>query len=1312
MRLKKIYISGFKSIADSLHLDFGRGVTCIVGPNGCGKSNVSDAVQWVLGDQNPRNMRANKMQDLIFSGTDTRKPEAMAEVRLLIDNEDGGLDLPYAEVEIGRRLYRSGESEYRINKEVVRLKDLVDLISNTGIGTTSYSLLGQGRVDAILNSKPSERRELFEEAAEITKYRMRQDEALRKLKRTDLDLQRLDDILGELERQVRSLKYQADKASRYNRFHTRLHDLELVRLDWQRSALDERLEKDRNDLQQAVEMKSSLELQVAQGEKELEAGRINVEGAREQLAEVESRRAGLQSEIRHYDDQLTHNRQMETELLGQEQRTKELESTLSSELQQVEERLETARTDGERLMRELADLETEESLLAVQEQEGHSEFEAARKTAEEATRIVAETQRAIESISVEMEGLERGLAGLCEREEKMRLEAQQAEEELSEIDSKFSAGQSVHEDTQAELHREEAARNQLRQTIQDLEKEIDRHRGENERLHLARSRVKHRLESLRELQTQYEGHGEGVKQALDRKAKQEAPFDRIQGLIIEETRVEPGYEDAVETALSAWFESVLCETKEDAIEILKALRESGGGRLSCLALDLFQSERAPFSVAGAEEPPEWTRIPGAVLANSIVTVSEAHRAVLEPLLQRTLVVSDLEDLSSLLGKLEKGWMAVTRAGEVAHHLGLVSGGKGVSTGFLRRQSEIVGIEKELAELNLAWDKSEQDLGRLREERKQFSERLREKEEITHNLVIRIAAKQEELQGLAQLRERIEANVQKTQDGLEWLAADREKISGEKVELERKRQEYEFELEQERESANHKLEEQRRIEEALNDLRSKHSRHRESLVALQKDHERCQAEIQQSSERRQSIESRIAGLRREDEERSRKIQECSLHKEQAEKALRELFEKVDAVEKDLSELEANLAREREKCAGIEEQVRQIQEMYAEQVERIRAVEMENHRTTLEKENLERRLTEELQSTWEACQKVAEEIEDVPGDLESLTAAVTDLRERIAKMGEVNPLALEEYEEQSERLRFLQEQKEDLERAKASLHRTISEVKRTARKQFLDVFEQIRQNFNQTFRKVFGGGRADLILLDEVDILTSGIEIVAQPPGKKLQSITLFSGGEKSMTAIALLFAVYRVKASPFCFLDEVDAALDDSNVDRFARLLTDFRQNSQFIIVTHNKHTMAAADRLYGVTMEKPGVSTVMSMEFETRAEYNLDPLPEPEEDILPERDYDAALREAEQSRAEEEEIDSTEVSETVEETPPSEVEERKDSPETSEAVNESPESENGEEEEDFEYVFVDDDRFSEDNDDLLEEDEDREGDREKLVEVE
>jgi chromosome segregation protein len=1219
MRLKRIYVSGFKSIADKLDLEFGHGVTCIVGPNGCGKSNISDSVRWVLGEQNPRNLRANKMQDLIFGGTSSRKAEAMAEVRLTIDNQDNGLNLPYTEVEISRRLYRSGDSEYRINKEVVRLKDILDLLSNTGIGTTSYSLLEQGRVDAILTSKPSERRALFEEAAEITTFRMRQDEALRKLKRTDQDLQRLNDIIGELDRQVRSLKFQANKASRYNRFHHRLKQLELIRMDRQRCELDERIERDQNEKKQAKERKASLDIQIEQSEKDLGVIRGQVEEARTKVTSVETARAEIQSEIRRHDDQLAHNRQMESELKGQEERTRELERNLVEELQRIEDDLEKTQSASERLARELTEIETEEQFFASQESEGRADYDRSRKAADEAAQSLGQVERSIESVGLEVQSVEAGFEKIRQQEEKLQAEVVQGEEELREIESKFSAGQSHHESARAGLQEGEAERDRLRAELHQLDQAIEEIRKASEVLHAERSRHNHRLESLRELQSHHEGHGEGVKQAMDKKEKGVHPFSAIEGLLIEQLRVDSGFEDAVETALSSWLESVLCQDRESAQEILRSLRQSGGARLSCLPLDVLKQSEG----ADSAQLPEWARVEGAVTADRVTTVSPQYSGLLSPILRKTLIVPEIEDLFACLGGLQAGWLVVTRTGEVGTYPGLVTGGKSVTTGYLRRQSEIDHLETELASLNERWEATESQLAERRETRRSLSEALRGREEEIQRLVVAIAAKQEELQGLAHLREKVENSLQRLQDSFEFLANDRKKLSDRKFELENRRENLEREVERRREETAAKREEQRRLEEALNDLRAKHQRHRETLVALQKDSEGCANEIRHLTERRDHNEERIAELRREAEERSRKIQECAGRKEQAEKSLRDLFERMENVEKDLAEYQVQLSRILEAYSTAEGQAKELHQMLSAQIEKIQEVEVASHRAALEKENLERRLTEEFQSTWEEAAGAIEGLEDLPETLEQLTSEIMSLRDRIQKMGEVNPLALEEYEEQSARLDFLTSQKDDLEKAKGSLHRTISELKRTARKRFLEVFEAIRQNFNQTFRKVFGGGRADLILLDEADVLSSGIEIVAQPPGKKLQSITLFSGGEKSMTAISLLFAVFRVKASPFCFLDEVDAALDDANVDRFARLLTDFRRDSQFIIVTHNKHTMAAADRLYGVTMPKPGQSTVMSMEFENRTSYNLDPLPEPEFEALPERDYDAAMREAE-----------------------------------------------------------------------------------------
>jgi chromosome segregation protein len=1245
MRLKRITVSGFKSMADKLGLEFGEGVTCIVGPNGCGKSNISDAVRWVLGEQNPRDLRANKMQDLIFGGTTARKPEGMCEVRLLLDNEQGLLSLPFAEVEVSRRLYRSGDSEYLINKELVRLKDIADLFSNTGIGTDSYSLLEQGRVDGILKAKPIDRREIFEEAAGITKFRLRQEEALRKLKRTSQDLQRINDIVGELSRQVRSLKLQAGKAERYHALHGELHKLELVRVERQRAQLGERLEQGRAEHKRILELKASLEEQVRQGGMELETARGRVEQVNKQLLEFRARKAELESEIRRFDDQLSHCRAMETELLHQGERTRELLGTLSGERDETETALDSKQAIEARLRQKLADLEVEENLLASQEAEGRADCENAKSAAEEARRRLLESERSFESISKEIEGLARELAALEEREQRLQDAAAEASEDLSGIDGKFASVRAIHEDTQSDHAREESVKAELAKRVQDLEQAIEVHRAENERLRADRSRLNHRLESLRELQVQHEGHGEGVKQAFDRKHKGEAPFNCIEGLLIEKIRVRPGYEDAVESALSTWLESVICPGKTEAMAIVEALSSQRGGRVTCIPKAYSKSRRAEEEPANTALSPNRPAIEGALPASEVVEIQPEFADLIEPLLSKTLIVSNLRDLSRALDLLEEGWMAVTMQGEMALFPGFVSGGRAVTTGYLKRQSEIDEIERKVEEVEGNWKASEEELARLREARKIASDELKARETAIHDLVIRMAAKQEELQGLAQLRLKVEKSLDTARREIETLVGIRAGLVEKRIESDQIREALAGEL-GERESAfQEAVEEHSRIEQALQDLQAGHHRHRESVIALRKDHERCQAEIQQAKDRRAYLEDRVVQLRGEDEERERKIWETLDRKTHAEEALRGLFEKVDRVEQDLSELEAGLAQEQEKYHAIEEQANMVRGMLQMRAEEAQRVEMDNHRAAVEMESLERRLAEELQSDWETCLKTLEEMAEAPGGLEELSAAITSLRERIGKMGEINPLAVEEYAEQKERLDFLVRQQEDLERARTSLQKTLSEVKRSARKQFLVTFEQIRQNFNRTFRRIFGGGRADLILLDEADILQTGVEIVAQPPGKKLQSITLFSGGEKSMTAIALLFAIYHCKASPFCFLDEVDAALDDANVDRFARLLLDYRAQTQFIIVTHNKHTMAVADRLYGVTMDKPGISTVMSMEFERKSDYNLSPLPHVEDDPLPERDYDAALSameedslslEGAQPTEDTDEVDSTE----------------------------------------------------------------------------
>jgi len=966
MKLKRIYISGFKSFADRLSLDFGEGITCIVGPNGCGKSNTSDAVRWVLGEQNPRSLRANKMQDLIFAGTITRKQEGMTEARLVFDNEDGKLPIPYAEVEISRRLYRSGESEYFINKEPVRLKDIFDLFSNTGVGTHSYSLLEQGRVDGILKAKPSERREIFEEAAGVTRYRMKQEEAQRKLKRVTQDLQRVEDIVGELSRQVRSLKIQAGKAARYNEMHLELHKQELVRIHLQRKILDERIQHGKEELQRVRELKESLEEQVRKGTQEAGQAREVVEQAREELVRFRGIRAELESEIRRHDDQLTHCRAMESELQRQGERTRELEKTLSAEREEAESSIESKLEVEDRIRQELVEFEVEENLLASQEQEGHRDFEQARNAAEHARKILHGTERSIETLGNEIEHISLELASLEERRGRLEAQSCEAEEELRSIDSKVSAVAAIHQDTKADHEREEFLRAGLLETLQDIEKELNLLRSENERLRTERSRLTHRLESLRELQAQHEGQGEGIKQAFQRKKKGEAPFLQIQGQLIEKVRPQTGYEDVLEVALASWLQSVILDHHSESVRILEALRVTPGGRLTCVSRDLRGEPGAEATLSI-----DWRSVEGAVLASEMVSVDPDFQDLIGPLLQRTVIVPDLPQLEIILPRLKEGWMAVTRQGEVAGYPSFVSGGRAVLTGFLRRQGEIEEIERKLADLNQEWQVSEDNLQYTREKRRETAEELKAREEAIRELVIRMAAKHEELQGLARLRQKVEKSLESSRQELERLEGLHSGLLQKKVQAEETRTTLEASIQSEREAAETTEAELRRIEQALRDLQAKHHRHRETFVALKKDLERCQAEINQARQRRGNLEARIAELKHEEQERESKIWEILDKKAQAEEALKSLFERVDKVEQDISEQDANLVQMEERYRAVEEQVTQIREMLKQRNEESQKWEMENHRATLEQENLERRLAEELQSDWEACTRAASE-----------------------------------------------------------------------------------------------------------------------------------------------------------------------------------------------------------------------------------------------------------------------------------------------------------------------------------------------------
>ena len=1173
MRIRSLELLGFKSFADKTVFAFDRGISAIVGPNGCGKSNVIDALRWVMGEQNPRHLRGRGMEDVIFAGTEKKPAVGMCEVTLVLDNSDGLAAPPYngfSEIQVSRRLYRDGESEYLINKVPVRLRDVLDFFLDTGVGTRGYTIVEQGQIAELVSSKPEERRVIFEQAAGIGKYRQRRKETESKLRATEQNLLRVNDILVELRRQIASLDRQAAKANRYKKLRAELRELELA-------VAHETFGRDRDALAQAT---SQLEALRAEGvgfdarsgradaglenarrahlDRERELGRASesLYALRSQIQSLESRigyerreRAGLisladerEAELRELELRLSADGAELRDVLA---RLAELESRVEAdelelarrdgELREHAERLAAAQGRREALHARLVELSGDEAsvqALGDRLEERRSEFELRLR----------EREDEIESSSQEVEELRRGEAGL---ESRLRLG-------LSERDD--------HGRALAELLRtHERTREHERELARALEQE-------RERLQIAGAQ----LESVREIE-----RSEATRAAALLERLPEAQRKRVRGWLSESVRSADGLETAVEAVLASRLEGLLVDDAETALELLGLIRDERIGRATVLPLR-----------AGPESASTGFVPLGRPLADFVSAEGSAAPLLLR-LLRDVYLVDDLGEAVRRFGAEHPPATFVTRSGELLERSGALVGGAGAPAGPLTRAGEIRRLSGLVAELeprcaSLAGELASttarlESLGREIENARSRRhtaelavvnvekdlERMRERGKAAHDsLELSLGDKRgllEQLESLAD--ERARAHVRHDE-----IARERGRCETARGELQLQLQSLGRELERVEQRVV-----QARIELAeLGARRDQETQARERLDA-------GLAEGRERSERRReevrSARERAAELLRSADEAQLELDREIRHEEEQRQRQTSLREGYEASAQTVESLEAEVraaTREREALR-----------------ERLAAHELNVHDARMRLEQLVAGIRERYEvdlASWAPAAASA-------GTAEEREAELERVRQALRSLGEVHLGAIEEYEEVSERCRYLDEQKSDLELSIERLRGAIARINRTSRERFRETFDAVDKVFQTVFPKMFDGGRAHLSLTESEDVLEAGIEIIAQPPGKKLQNVNLLSGGEKSLTAMALLIAVFTVKPSPFFLLDEVDAALDDANAGRFNELLREMSKTSQFLMITHNKQSIEIADALFGVTMQERGLSKLVTVDL-------------------------------------------------------------------------------------------------------------------------
>jgi chromosome segregation protein len=1228
MYLKNLTVLGFKSFADKTALNFQPGVTAIVGPNGCGKSNVSDAIRWVLGEQSAKALRGGEMADVIFTGTDGRKPMGMAEVSLTLGDMDenhlraAGVEMAYNEVTVTRRIFRDGNSEYFINRTGCRLKDIQQLFMGTGVGRTSYSILAQGHITQILSSKPEDRRMIFEEAAGITKYKSQKRESLRKLEYTDQNLLRIADLIREVKRQIGSLQRQAGKARRYKQISQELQHLDTQLARHQFDVLSAEI----TEKQAAAER---LRDEIATGSAELLRCEDEIKQLRERLSELEhevaaqqQRSLELKGEADRHESRIQFNEERLRELASQNTKAladitqaEERCHAASAELQAVTERL--AASESALLQHRVA-LEQKQRALNTVEDDLRQRQESLRQAQADAFTAAQDLSR----IRNEITALDLQKQGNSIRLEKLSAEKLQLEEERTRLEARlheFTASVEV-EKLNAQTKRGSVEQRQSR--LRELQVELQASSAEQDQFLQAQAEKRSRLSVLQQLEGSHEGFSAGTQAALRQTRT-------VIGSLADRIRVPDQYVVAIENALGHHLQIVLTEAPESAQEIIADLTTNKSGRASVAALAMpydskqlaFEGEMAPGG--GLDVVQNGLQKGQIIHALTVVQAEPSVEKLLKALLARTFIASDLATATAQVQNGHAGCDFVTLTGDLLSRHGVYTGGylngngnpKGPAS-ILGRKNQITELHGELTEVQLRVADMSRKRGALLGEQTELQASLQQAQTELREQEVAIATREGEFNALQNSNRLLHQKIETVVFEIQSLAAQEQEGLQKRNALAVQLNELET---RERAGQDHVAALTNELENLRQQRDAAHAALTESKVALASEEQMLASFRQQQ----QSLEQRIRELIQAVEQRRAEVSSFISRKEQAESEIQDSQAQIGRLQHERDQVNAQtaelLARKQSQEADVttrEDNLRSQRSWLTQLQEQRGALDVELAQKNMSVQNLRERIQQKyhlnLDDVRSECITItfadegAAKVHVMTPEEMAAAGAATDwnavgqqieaLQRKLDEIGPVNLVAIEEYEETEQRYQFLSKQHDDLVSAKVQLLEVINRINVQTRQMFIETFEKVRENFRLMFTEVFGGGKADLILSDENDVLESGIEIMARPPGKQLQSISLLSGGEQTMTAVALLFSIYQVKPSPFCVLDELDAPLDESNINRFVRVLQRFITNSQFIVITHNKRTIGMADVLYGVTMEERGISKIVSVKFHKTGE--------------------------------------------------------------------------------------------------------------------
>lgn len=1179
MYLKKLELQGFKSFADKTVLEFMPGITTVIGPNGSGKSNISDAIRWVLGEQSMKSLRGSKTEDVIFAGTQNRKSLGFAEVSMVMDNSDQKLPIEYNEVTITRKLYRSGESGYYINKTPCRLKDVLELFMDTGIGKDGYSIIGQGKIDEILSNKSEERRHIFEEAAGIVKYRVRKAESEKKLEQTKLNLLRINDIISEIEANIEPTKIQAEKAKEYLRLRDELKSIEIGLFIHNINDYKKRIEEVIND-QDIYNTQLVRENERLSNIQELkEKLRASLDSITEQIEKMqnlgfenEKKKEQIKADININLEKINNNNanfeRLEKEIIENNERLKVLEE----EINQKNDKKTNLTENKDKFVKELEEKEAELKKLTDKMSEKELDMETKKKKVEDNTDEKYEISNAISTLKANVENSNSRKKVVEEEIDVNISELDSSRMQKSEISQKFAEIEAKREKIKGDLNKIDEKRKESDAKLKEYDLKINQCESE---IRMKDSRMKFLIETEKEK----EGYIRSVKSILQDCEKDLSLKKGVHGVIANLISVPKEYETAIEMCLGQSMQNIVTDTEEDAKKLVEHLRKFNLGRASFLPitsvkgkkLDKIKSEKGVIGIA-----------------SDLVKFDKKYEQIVLSLLGRTLIVDTMDNAIAIARKNSYGFRIVTLQGDVLNPSGAISGGS-VSTktvNILGRSREIEELKKTIAELEKKVEKLKKDKSEYESSIEDLLEEIEGLENELKDIEIVYATEKQRVSSIEEAVSKVEKRLEKLRDEKKSIEEQlkineqtqndlNEKISA--IDEENKKLSEEIE-----EFSNHNKETQTIVDDLnfdITNLKISVSSFDESEASINEIVERINNDIEnlkQSTENKKEQKIKLT-------EENNKLEELNIKlNEEAENLLKEVSNSGTKVE----ELKNDRITKNQKLEEAEEN-------FTDQMEKIDGLKEQVNKADIKKSKYEVELEQIISKMWEEYEITPNdpgEYEE-PKNVAEVQKQVNKIRGEMKDLGSVNIDSIEEYKKLKERYDFMNEQRLDLETTMAKLRNVITDMTTVMKKQFEDRFRVINKNFSEVFVELFGGGKAELKLTDEDNILESGIEIEVQPPGKKLQNMMLLSGGERAFTAIALLFAILKINPAPFCVLDEIEAALDDVNVYRFAEYLKKFAQESQFLVITHRKGTMEAANTVYGITMQENGISKLLSLDL-------------------------------------------------------------------------------------------------------------------------